>query len=75
LKSTPLCKAINADFLPTFVGIKILESEYAKDKACWKLIVAKSKKFLVSALGLKSTKDVDSLIEKLEIESLVSSAI
>ena len=40
----------------TLVGMKILLAHFAADKAKWKLVVTKSKKFLVKELGLEETK-------------------
>lgn len=42
----------------TFFGIKLLQEKFACDKAKWKLVVSKSKKYLAKKLGVQSINDL-----------------
>ena len=54
--------------LYTLIGIKLLQEVFGGEKAKWKLVVMKAKKWVARELKLESAKKVDELLEKLEMD-------
>ena len=60
----------NEKVLLTILALFLLMKHFKSDKSKWILVANKAKKFLVSAMGLNSTKEVDQIIEKMNLKPI-----